>query len=445
MNVSQKNPIVYVVHHVDTEGPLYESVSETFKRIEEIIGVTIPLSPTKNNLMKLQKGEVDFLRPDEIEKMKVFISPHLLEYKSSWKEIDEMLFRILTSNFRNKYKDSFGNGWIYNWHILDHVGFETNPRHRDMGYLNIYDHYMEIFNQLEDCQIDAVEWHFHPIHYKKQANISATSYDNNLEILYQILCRRLIERNYFPRVNRAGFHTERPDSNWFLEQWLPFDASNQSIENDDYYPNARFGDWTGAPHDWSIYHPDIYDWRKIGRCNRYIARVLNLKTRFRNITIDEIRKAFSKARREQCDVYLGITDHDFREISTEIDCFYNILTGVSREYSDVDFSFARSIDAFRKVIGITGQEEKIDLDFKIEENLLQLDVISGEPFGPQPFLAIKTKSGRYLHDNLDFGKFKQQYYYTFDVYTVPLAEIASVKIACNDKYGNQCIKKIIEK
>ena len=119
MNVSQKNPIVYVVHHVDTEGPLYESVSETFKRIEEIIGISIPLSPTKNNLIKLQKGEVDFLRPDEIEKMKVIISPHLLEYKSSWKEIDEMLFRILTSDFRNKYKDSFGNGWIYNWHIWD--------------------------------------------------------------------------------------------------------------------------------------------------------------------------------------------------------------------------------------------------------------------------------------------------------------------------------------
>ena len=120
-----------------------------------------------------------------------------------------------------------------------------------------------------------------------------------------------------------------------------------------------------------------------------------------------------------------------------------MLLEVSKEYGDVDFSFARSIDAFRNVIGITGQEEKIDLDFKIEENLLQLDIISGEPFGPQPFLAIKTKSGKYLHDNLDFGKFKQQYYYTFDVYTVPLDEIASVKIACNDKYGNQCIKTII--
>lgn len=35
---------------------------------------------------------------------------------------------------------------------------------------------------------------------------------------------------WFPLVNRAGMHNERPDSNWFLEQWIPFDASNQSIE-----------------------------------------------------------------------------------------------------------------------------------------------------------------------------------------------------------------------
>jgi len=443
MNVSQKNPIVYVAHHVDTEGPLYESVSETFKRIEEITGVSMPFPPTKNNLTKLQRGEGDFLSLDEMEKIKIIVSPHLLEYKSSWNEIDEMLSRILISDFRNKYKDSFGNGWIYNWHIMDHAGFETNPRHRDLGYLNIYDHYMEIFSQLEDCKVDAVEWHFHPIHYKRQANICATSYENGSTVLHQILCRRLIERNFFPRVNRAGLHTERPDSNWFLEQWIPFDASNQSVENDDYYSSARFGDWAGAPHDWRIYHPDIYDWRKIGGGNRYIARVLNLKTRFRNVTIEEIRRAFLKARRERCNVYLGVTDHDFREISAEIDEFYEMLVKVSREYRDVDFSFARSIDAFRKVIGITGQEEKIDLEFKIERNLLLLDVISGEPFGPQPYLAIKTKSGEYLHDNLDFGKYKQQYYYTFDIHTVPLDEIASVKVACNDKYGNQCIKKII--
>ena len=64
----------------------------------------------------------------------------------------------------------------------------------------------------------------------KEAHRCATSYVNSPE-LYQILCRRIIEKKWFPSVNRAGFWTERPDSNWFLEQWIPFDISNMSTEN----------------------------------------------------------------------------------------------------------------------------------------------------------------------------------------------------------------------
>ena len=30
-------PIVYIVHHVDTEGPLYEDIKDTFKRLEDLL------------------------------------------------------------------------------------------------------------------------------------------------------------------------------------------------------------------------------------------------------------------------------------------------------------------------------------------------------------------------------------------------------------------------
>jgi hypothetical protein len=251
---------VYIVHHVDTEGPLYESVAETFKRIADIVGKEIPLTPTKDNLIKIQNGEVNLLGKDDIEKLKKITAPHLLQYKNSWTDIDTMLFRIVSKKFRENFKDDFGNGWIFNWHIMDHAGFELNPRHRDLGYLNIFDHYMDLLKQTESLENDEINWHFHPVHYTKQANLCATSYENSYPVLHQILCRRLIDRNWFPLINRAGMHTERPDSHWFLEQWIPFDASNQSIENDDYNSNDRFGDWKGASDDWSIYHPDIYDW-----------------------------------------------------------------------------------------------------------------------------------------------------------------------------------------
>ena len=35
----------------------------------------------------------------------------------------------------------------FNWHCLDHVGYEINPRRRDMGYHNIFDHYQQIVKE----------------------------------------------------------------------------------------------------------------------------------------------------------------------------------------------------------------------------------------------------------------------------------------------------------
>ena len=37
---------------------------------------------------------------------------------------------------------------------------------------------------------------------------------------------RIIDNKWFPVANRAGFHIERPDSHYFLEQYIPFDLSN---------------------------------------------------------------------------------------------------------------------------------------------------------------------------------------------------------------------------
>ena len=434
-------PIVYIVHHVDTEGPLYEDIKATFERVELILGTKVPMKPTRENLKKLQEGTAECLTEEQRKQAQIVTKPHLLEYKKSWAEVDEMLYRILSKDFRNKYKDSFGGGYVFNWHVMNHVGFITNPRHRDMGYLNIFDHYQSILDETDSLGFDEVEWHFHPVPFEKRANQCATSYDNSYPILHQILCRRLVERGWFPRVNRPGMHTIRPDSNWFLEQWIPFDAGNQSIENDDYCSYGRYGDWKGAPNDWGIYHPDIYDWRKVGSCNRYISRVLNLNTRFRNLTEEELKKAFEKAKKENKNVYMGVTDHDFRELSTEIDEFYQLLMNVKESYPDVDFKFSKTLDAFRNVIGLPSNET-VDFETTMVGNRLEIRFTKGEPFGPQPYLAIKTIAGEYLHDNFDFGDFKKVYYYTFDADTIDLYKVDTVVVATNDNCGNQCIKEV---
>ena len=229
-----------------------------------------------------------------------------------------------------------------------------------------------------------------------------------------------------------------------MEQWIPFDPSNQAV-NDSEQPKfqkdlgqGRFGDWRGAPSDWSLYHPDIYDWRKPGQANRVIGRILNMKSRHRNITIEEIEKAFIKAQKGE-NVYLGITNHDWREMSTEIDEFQNKLLSVTKKYPNTKFKFSETVEAFRNVLGYK-KEEIIRNELKIigliKNNILNIEIVNGDIFGPQPYLAIKTKTGQYFHDNFDFGKCSKNFTYTFDDYTVPLINIEKVSVASNDKYGS---------
>lgn len=438
--------VVYIVHHVDTEGPLHEPIEEVFVRLRNTLSLDIDLAPTKENLVKLQRGEIELPYNIQYEIQKI-IDPDLISFKSNWAEIDEMLVRITSKAFRENFPDSFGNGWVYNWHIMDHVGFTTNERRRDMGFLNVFNHYEKLFQEVP-LMNDEIQWHFHPISFKKEAHICATSYENSYSELHQILLRRLLEKHWFPQVNRAGFHTIRPDSNFFLEQWIPFDASNQAIKEEEQETmqrdaiNGRFGDWRGAPNDWSIYNPDLYDWRKKGNLNRVISRTLNLKTRFRNINQSEIETAFIKAKNGE-NVYLGITNHDFREMSTEILEFQAMLSNIAKKYPEVKFSYSPTTKAFQEVIGYSQKDitnDAINFDAEITGETLRIDITNGELFGPQPYLGIKTLSGNYYHDNFDFGRHKKEYFYTFDRQTIMLSEVSKIAIASNDKFGN---KKVI--
>ena len=51
--MKEKEKVVYVVHSIDTEGPLYESLSATFERVNKIFGSQ--LEPGRDTLKKLQR------------------------------------------------------------------------------------------------------------------------------------------------------------------------------------------------------------------------------------------------------------------------------------------------------------------------------------------------------------------------------------------------------
>ncbi|MCH8923491.1 MAG: hypothetical protein IIA67_10135, partial [Planctomycetes bacterium] len=305
---------VYIVHCVDTEGPLWESLSATFERLRQVFH--LELEPSRELLGQLQRGEVNL---GGIEKaVQNVVDAHLLAYNDTWDKVDSMLRHALSDEYRTQMRDSRGGGWVYSWFCVDHVNYDVNPRRRDIGYHNIFDHYCEILRETNSTQ-DDIQFHYHPHAFKPHANICATRWLDSTGSLEQVLCRRIIDRNWFPAVNRPGFHVNRPDSHWFLEQYIPFDISNNAVQSKTEYEQqfdfsgGRYGDWRRAPQSWAPYHPAHDDYQTPGHCRRWIARCPNVGTRYYLLAEDDVRQAFEEAREGQ-PVVMAFTDHDFRDL-----------------------------------------------------------------------------------------------------------------------------------
>ena len=432
------NKTVYIVHSIDTEGPLNEDLNATFIRLKDSFGIN--LSPSYKTLIKLQNKSIKLNGLENA--VSKFVSANLLKYNKNWTDVDKMLDKLLTKNFRNKLLDSFGNGWIYNWHCMDHVGFIENPRKRDLGFHKIFDHYKKKLEESLSYK-DAIHFHHHPIPFLKQAHIPATHFFSHTPVIYEIIARKIIDRKWFPSVYRPGFHSTRPDSHWFLEQFIPFDIANQ--KNKDNYSqfkdigNGRFGDWRRAPMSWEPYHPSHDDYQKKGNCRRWICKSLNLGTRHKLLKIDDIRQAFKEAAMGK-PVLLSFNDHDFRDIGPDVIKFQGMIRKVSKEFPDIKYKFCEARNGIREALKLR-KKTHINFKFKIDTNILHISTTK-PTFGPQPFLAIKTKKGKYFHDNFDFQKSFYEWTYTFDDSTQTIDQIESIGVGTCDSFGNVTVLNI---
>jgi hypothetical protein len=424
--------ILHVVHCIDTEGPLTEDINATFERLNTIFGVE--LEPTKDNLLKIQKNELNLENGKQISKV---FSKELLTYNNNWQDIDTMLSDCMSNEFRNKLKDDFDGGWVYSWHCMDHAGYSDNPRRKDIGYGNVFRFYRQ---KLKEMKIigDEINWHFHPLSFTRNPLQAATSYNNNMDVLLNVLCRRIIEDSWFPVCNRPGFHSERPDSHLFLEQWIPFDYANQRYDYDDGQADlagGRFGDWRKAPREWNGYHPSHDNYQEKGHCRRVIFRCLNIGTRFNLLKKSHVIEAFNDAERYGRAI-LAFADHDYRALAPDVEYLQNLISQVKVEYPDIKIKFSGAVEAARDTLFLGNIDSFVKLKAELHGNKLIVNVISGRMFGPQPFLAIKSKTSSYHHDNFDVIEFGVSYSYTFDSQTIALSSVDKIGVASADKFGH---------
>ncbi|WP_272010104.1 hypothetical protein [Roseovarius sp. ZX-A-9] len=440
---------VHFLHAIDTEGPLYESLQASFERLDELFGIT-NLPRTRETLRQLQEGEINLGgKEDEIRQL---LRGHRINYMDNWPKVDAMLDRVMDPGFRMSRPDSFGQGWVYNWFCLDHVEFKVNPRRRAMGYHAIHDHYLQRTSEQPDCR-DEIQWHFHPMSTYREAHRCATSFVNSPH-LHETLARRIIERGFFPSVYRAGFQTERPDSNFFLEQWIPFDISNTALDPRQAWTdsidlrNGRSGDWRRARHDWTPYHPHHDNYQLEGACRRWIGRALNLMNRFANLEYFEIEKAFAQAA-EGRPALVGMASHDFRDLGPEVEEVRDMIDRARKAYPDVPYRFCGANEAFQRTLDLPVETTpQLDLSLELDSNPtddvpnLTVRTLAGQVFGPQPFLAIETRGQRFIHDNLDFDTKDGTWFYAFHSDTLPFDDVRRIGVGANDAFGRSSVKVI---
>jgi hypothetical protein len=434
----EETKILYLVHCIDTEGPLTETLEATFERLDSIFG--IKLNPTLRNLELIQNKDMDLAGKEEAV-AKCF-SPALLHYNSDWRMIDSMLDEMLSDKYRKHELDDFDSGWIYSWHCMDHVGYKDNPRHKDVGFGNVFNFYRSKLASF-GCEQDEINWHFHPLSPTRSPIQAATSYLNSYDVLLQILCRRIINERWFPVVNRPGFHSERPDSHAFMEQWIPFDYANQVCDQELDQPDlsgGRFGDWARASKSWRGYNPSHEDYQAEGTCRRMIFRCLNVGTRLRALTENHFREAFIEAK-ESGAAILSFANHDYRDMRPDVDKVRGMLSKIKSEFPDVAVKYSGAEEA---AIALMGYEDKPAprLSVKLVDKVLFVEVVEGEIFGPQPFLAIKTNEGHYYHDNFDVIQPQKKWSYVLDDQTIELINVSDIGVGTAGRYGGFCVAKV---
>jgi hypothetical protein len=235
----------------------------------------------------------------------------------------------------------------------------------------------------------------------------------------------------------------RPDSHWFLEQFVPFDFSSQAMPSSKEdaaqfgLKGGRFGDWRRAPCTWAPYHPAPDDYQVPGSCRRWIARCLNIGTRYRLMTKGDVRQAFEEATAGK-PVVLAFTNHDFRDIRPDVDSVRNMLSSVAADFPEVSFRFSEAIEAMRRALGLNPEPPcSLDLSLSaIGDSTHLLEVHSETPtFGPQPWLALKTSAGTYQYDNFDIEIPFHRWQYVFDEETYPLNALSAIGVAANNSFG----------
>ena len=310
---------------------------------------------------------------------------------------------------------------------MDHIDYETDDRDKVIGYHKLYDIFDKRIKE-EPAFDDILEFHFHSNAPTKHSSHSNTFWLRDSKI-YNIILRRLIDRNFFPMINRPGFHSVSPDSHWFQELFIPFEFANQSLAKN---RNERFSDWSRAPRTWEGYHPCHDDYQSIGNSRRKIFSCLNVGTRHSLIDEDSILYAIEEAKQGKKPI-LAVTNHDFRQMKDDSLFLNDLLNCTFSKEKNIAFKYCNA----REALNLNYKSDVFDVVFTGKNDAVMKVTSDQKIFGPVPFFGFKTVDNQYIYDNLKIIKPFLEWEYEFDEQNSDLTKINKIALAANLVGGGQ--------
>jgi hypothetical protein len=338
--VTRRQPVVLVVHCVDTEGPL------------------------GGDARRLPDGSPEFM--------------------DDWDDILESLRELTAAEFRSAGADSFGGPYRFNWFVMDFTGFRTNPKCRVAAYHNTWDNITSL-----PVELDGLYWHYHVPPENGAGDEWSDTWLSSNECNV-ILARRLLERRAFPAAFRAGGTIEDEAASRWLEEVVPIDFSNRVSERSS--PDAdlyRFS-WYGAPANWGSYHPALGDPMREGGLGRFVYRSIDLRSRYNELTQEHVDACFAEVAATGEARVLSYFSHDNRDMRPET---YHVVELLRRAEGRLGVRWASctAVEAHRRYHGLAGG--RIELTLAWVDGGFAIRT-SAPPFQRVPFTAGRLADGR---------------------------------------------------
>ena len=335
-------PVVLVVHAIDTEGPL------------------------GGDARRLPDGSPEFM--------------------DSWDDILASLGELTAPEFRAASADSFGGPYRFNWFVMDFTGFRTNPKERVAVYHDTWDHVTSL-----PVEVDGLYWHYHVPPTSGIGDQWSDTWLSSNEC-NTILVRRLLERGAFPGAFRAGGTIEDPPANRWLEEVFPIDFSNRVSRCSHPDTDLFSFSWYGAPERWGSYHPSAAGPTREGSMRRFVYRSTDLRSRYNELTQDDVDACFADAAESGEPRVLSYFSHDNRDMRPETYHVVGLLQEAARR-TGVRWASCTAVEAHRRYHGFT--PEPVELTLEPAEHGWTLRA-GAPPFQSVPFAGAELADGRFV-------------------------------------------------